>query len=86
MAVVTIGPDADTWLRMSFGYDAAVVELIKATVPGRCRRWVPGRQVWLVDTAAAAALLLTLRAHDHHVIDIRQDHDPYRAARRAVSG
>lgn len=57
---------------VTFTYDPAIVELLKASVPGFVRSWNPVRREWLilVEPVYATQFADTLRGLGHTVIGI----------------
>jgi hypothetical protein len=52
---------------IAFAFNPAVVELIKQTVPGYARQWIPERKEWEVDATWVDSLAATLLAAGHTV-------------------
>lgn len=65
-----------------FRYDPAVVELLKAAVPGYARSWDPATKNWTVDAGHAERLASALRATGHQVIGL----DPEPPPRTSTTG
>jgi hypothetical protein len=59
-----------TTFTVQFRYDAAVIELLKAAVPGHARSWNPATKEWTVRATHAEQLAKALRATGHQVIGI----------------
>jgi hypothetical protein len=68
MTTVTFSPALGR-TRVQFRYDAAVVALIKATVPGYCRSYEPAARCWYVNPTWVPSLASVLRARGHLVIE-----------------
>jgi hypothetical protein len=68
----------DSSLELTFPYDPALVDALKANIPGRARSYDPATKVWTV-TAAWAAIATRLMVEtfgDVEIVDDRQE--PYR--------
>jgi hypothetical protein len=59
-----------TTYTVRFRYDAAVIELLKAAVPGYARSWDPAAKEWTVRAGHAEQLAKALRATGHQVVGI----------------
>ncbi|GJN99526.1 hypothetical protein NJB18091_30110 [Mycobacterium marinum] len=66
MTAVAFTPAAGRY-SVRFAYDAGIVALIKATVPGRARSWSAQERTWYVDTDWAGLLAAELVRYGHNV-------------------
>ncbi len=68
----------DSSIELTFPYDPALVDALKANIPGRARSYQPATKVWSVTAAwAAIASRLMLETFDDvEIVDDRQE--PYR--------